>query len=1413
MATLAMVWDLIARDNASAAFARVGAAAKGAAVETKAAGDESLIAGRKMDQHAKSAHGLAQGLMAIAAVDIGYRMVKSATQFQASMLLIQTQAGGTSKEVATMSKAILGLAGQVATAPEKLALSLYHVESVGLRGAKALDAVRIAAEGAKVGHADLEQTTNALTAAVASGIPGVQNLTQAMGALNAIVGAGDMKMQDLNDAMSSGILTVVKGYGLSLNDVGAALATFGDNNIRGAQAATMLRMSVQSMAVPVHAGKAILLDLGLTSEGSANALAKLHLTTNALAKDMQTGGLNKALLDLKGHLDRAGVSGVQMGQVITDAFGKRAGPGIAVLLGQMTRFESKVTQVKTGAGKFGEAWVATQKTTAFQFDKMKASVDAVGIRLGTVLLPVVTKMFDKFMQGFDYVQKHWQALKPYAEGLAVVAIAIGVVTAATALWNAVMDANPISLIIIAIAALAAGLYYAWTHFETFRDIVKGVFNAIKDAAMFLWHNVIDPFVQFLVASWKAGWQFIQGVYNDVIMPIFHGLRDAWNTLWAVISTVWGYIKPVIDTIGKVIYAVIGGIVMLVLKQLQLTWMVVWDTLVGAWRDIGKPMFDAIAAVVIWLWKNVIKPTVDTIVAGWSAVWSFLQIAWRDVGKPIFDGIATAIGWLWTHGIKPVFGWIASAWSSLWGGLGDAFSSIWGGISSAIHTGIGVIVGIINFFIKGIDWVLDKLPGHLHINTISWDQAPTGSGVGKASHMAFALGGVLPGYSPGVDNLSIPAHMFSGGEGILVPEATRALGGERGIQSINSMFSNRVSTPGHFAGGGITPSPADIQAILNQKVEGMGAGLGTGNIFTQIVNAVKGGLREVALGVLNGAEAPLKAAIGALPDGVVKSLTSGAYQWVDRGLRDLLGQHADQARQAVIGSLPAGDHLALIASALGFAGVPVNAANEAAVNLIVTNESGWNPNAINLTDSNAIAGHPSQGLMQCVSTATKILTRRGWLTHDQVRVGDETIGYNPAAGRSEWTPITKVVHYEDAPVWRIGHRNWHADVTPNHRWWSDTVVGDRGQTYRGEFVRTEEFKSRHRIRLAAPADTDGVVGLSVDDVRVLAWLQGDGHIRRTETGGYDGTIYQSKPNQVTNLRALLAHIEYGESIRPERGNAAPQHVFRLRRAYVTDLIKRSRIFEETPEEFVLALSPDQRAGWLASMIDAEGHRMPGKKPGHSEFIRIAQVDGPLQDAIRMAVYLEGWRPTYSANSAERNGYQPAGVVGMAKPHVAPSTFRPVQVLPSQTVWCVKTDLETWTAGLDGQVFLTGNTIPGTFEAYRSSALPDIITDPLANLVAGIRYAVSRYGSLSGVPGVMTVGAGHGYVGYDSGGLLMPGVTQAVNRTGSPETILTNRQMEKLAGLADAIDRLGDRMEDAVGALPRQHRDLQRQGRGR
>jgi hypothetical protein len=96
---LALVFDLIARDGASPVFNRVAVSADRAAVATGRAEKSVVGIGGKM----KAAFaGLAIGA-------VGVEVVKSAVQFQKSMLLIQTQAGASAAEVKKMSTAVLSL--------------------------------------------------------------------------------------------------------------------------------------------------------------------------------------------------------------------------------------------------------------------------------------------------------------------------------------------------------------------------------------------------------------------------------------------------------------------------------------------------------------------------------------------------------------------------------------------------------------------------------------------------------------------------------------------------------------------------------------------------------------------------------------------------------------------------------------------------------------------------------------------------------------------------------------------------------------------------------------------------------------------------------------------------------------------------------------------------------------------------------------------------------------------------------------------------------------------------------------------------------------------------------------------------------------------------------------------------------
>lgn len=477
---------------------------------------------------------LGVGIVGAAAVGT-VASVKLGMDFQTAMERIHTQANASQKQVAALSKGVLAMAGAVSTTPAALADAAYHIASVGQRSlstAAQLGVLRLAAEGAKIGGADLTDTTNALTAAVVSGIKGAQDYSKAMGALNATVGAGDMKMQDLANALSTGVTITAKQAGISLNQMGAALAVFGDNNVRGAKAGNQLRMSIQALEVPAVEGQAY--------------LAKLGLSATKLATDMQQGGLPKAISDLRDHMDAVGLTGDKVGATLTEIFGKRAGAGISTLVGEYTRFQNKLKEVNEGGNKFPVAWLAYSKTLSAQFDSMRASVEAFLIKLN--VLPLATKAFQwinaSVVPGLERLETWFQKTKGATTGLIIglgaLAIALG---------------GPITTTVV----LGTALIATWEKFGRLRDIVhevigdtfswvKGVMASfsvwwakngadIEEAARRVWTLIKDD-VKIQLAAMLAVAKVVLPVLKQIVVDAFHLIGDIVATVADLIDGKW-----------------------------------------------------------------------------------------------------------------------------------------------------------------------------------------------------------------------------------------------------------------------------------------------------------------------------------------------------------------------------------------------------------------------------------------------------------------------------------------------------------------------------------------------------------------------------------------------------------------------------------------------------------------------------------------------------------------------------------------------------------------------------------------------------------------------------------------------------------------------------------------------------------
>lgn len=649
-----------AADRASAALdvAAVSADEFAAAADRAGAAADVEAAGATRGGEAAAGMGTAMKTALLGtAIALGYGVDK-AGEFQSSMEQLHTQAGVAQSKLAGLSRGVLELAGQVGEGPQSLSESLYHVASnmasTGATGTQMLNAVRVAAEGAQVGNANLVDVTNALGAAIASGIPGVQNYTQAMGYMNATVGAGDMNMQNLADAFGTGVLANIKMYGVTLQDVSAALATYGDNNIRGAKAGTDLRMAVQAMVAPVST--------------AGPALAQLGLKTTSLADAMKTGGLNGALSMFIAHLKSAGVSSKDYGEIITDVFGKKAGSGIGVLVGEFDRFQGKYAQVKAGADSFASDWAARQQTMSQQWDNLKSGVQALAVSFGTVLLPAATKVVGALARFGQFLEQH-PAIAAFAGAILAVAVAFKIAATVEGLFNAVTEASPVTLAVIAVIALAAGLYLLYTHCRTVRVALADIGSffvgawqaAVRAAGAVTQWFVTGPlaFVKQQVAVFSQFW----AAHGAQVEQIAAGV---WNTIAAIVTTAW--------------HVVYDGVLRPGLVTLEAAWRVAW----GIVSDAVKVVWDTIAAIIrtgIQIIVDVISLAVDLITGKWGA-------AWADAKKLVSDAIT---------GIGNILRTFASGALTL---LYDAGVNIVEGLIHGIESMAGAVTGIVSSLAHG-----------------------------------------------------------------------------------------------------------------------------------------------------------------------------------------------------------------------------------------------------------------------------------------------------------------------------------------------------------------------------------------------------------------------------------------------------------------------------------------------------------------------------------------------------------------------------------------------------------------------------------------------------------------------------------------------------------------------------------------
>jgi phage-related protein len=332
----------------------------------------------------------------------------------------------------------------------------------------------------------------------------------------------------------------------------------------------------------------------------------------------------------------------------------------------------------------------------------------------------------------------WKAIQPLIafitfmtvarDALYGLSIAQGIAAVATQAWNAVLDANPIILIGIAVVAVAVLIA---THWKQTLAILTDVWNAIKSVAETVWNAISG----FFTTVWNAIANTAVTVFNS-ILSFFVGLWDAvsgffvtvWNAIATALTTAWKAIvsatKPIWEPIAIIIgdiFTIIKDLCVIFVDGLAIVLIAAWKAISAAVVAIWTP----IAAFFTQVWDGVVAIT-ETV---WGVISAFLSAAWTvisTVANAIWTPIAAFFASVWA-GISGTFttawnaisAFLSSAWagfigtmhaifdpianffSSVWAGVSGVFQAAWNQISAGVHSAWSAIVSFFSGFGQAI----------------------------------------------------------------------------------------------------------------------------------------------------------------------------------------------------------------------------------------------------------------------------------------------------------------------------------------------------------------------------------------------------------------------------------------------------------------------------------------------------------------------------------------------------------------------------------------------------------------------------------------------------------------------------------------------------------------------------------------
>ena len=671
---------------------------------------------------------------------LGMASVTTAANFESSMSQVQATMGITKDAMSTvngqsvntmdtLSKLAKKMGAETAFSASECAEALNYLALAGYDTEQMCNTLPTVLNLAAAGDIALADASDMVTDAMSALGMGVDEAETMVDQMAKTASTTNTSVAQLGE----GILTIgataksIKGGTAELN---TALGILANNGIKGAEGGTHLRNIILSLQNPTDKAAAQMEALGISvydSEGNMRSM-------------------NDILGDLNKSMD--GMTSAEKSNIIGTIFNKTDLSSVNALLANTGETWDSLQKSITESGGAAQQMADTQlDNLQGQITILKSALEGLAISFGELLMPAIKQIVGWVQKFVDWLNGLSEGTKKTVVTIVLLAAALGpvlivigkvisavgtimtvvpkiagvinTVKGAFAALNTTMLANPIVLIIAAIAALVAAFIYLWNNCDGFRQFWIDLWENVKQVAITVWNTIKEFFSQVWEAIktiFSTVFEVIKtlvttyfNLYKTIIETVFNVIKTVITTIWEAIKGVFTTVFNVIKTLVTTYFNIYKTIIQTVLTIIQTVITTVWNTI----KTVITTVMNAIKTIFSTVW-NAIKTIISAVVSGIKGLITGDFTAVKNSITTIMNTIKSTITTIWNtikSTVSTVLGAIKNAVSSVFNGIVNAVKGAMGNVLNAVKTGFSNVKGhITGLASQAFTWGKDLIMG-------------------------------------------------------------------------------------------------------------------------------------------------------------------------------------------------------------------------------------------------------------------------------------------------------------------------------------------------------------------------------------------------------------------------------------------------------------------------------------------------------------------------------------------------------------------------------------------------------------------------------------------------------------------------------------------------------------------------------